>query len=130
MAANISSSETFSSSEDSASKDSSIDPINVAKARGADIKEPEKAVITRKMKIQRNEAGGKKNVRGQKNPKVSAFQRVRENKNEFFSVTSNNMLRCIACSETLSKKKSTVRKQNTMTPRKLYRTARRETNLF
>ena len=41
---------------------------------------------------------------------MSAFQRVRENKNEFLSVTSNNMLRCDACSETLRKKKSTVRK--------------------
>ena len=60
--------------------------------------------------MQRNEAGGKKNVPGQKNLKVSAFQLVREDKNEFLSVTSNNMLRCDASSETLSKKKSTVRK--------------------
>ena len=42
-----------------------------------------------------------KNVCGKKDPKVSAFERVRENKNEFLSVTSNNMLRCDACSETL-----------------------------
>ena len=41
---------------------------------------------------------------------MKAFQRVRENKNESLSDTSNNMLRCDACSETLSKKKSTVRK--------------------
>ena len=31
-------------------------------------------------------------------------------KNDFLSITSSNMLRCDACSETLSKKKSTVRK--------------------
>ena len=54
--------------------------------------------------------GGKKTVRGRKDPKVSAYQRVRENRNEFLSVTSKNMLRCDACRETISKKKSTVRK--------------------
>ena len=41
---------------------------------------------------------------------MSAYQRVRENRNEFHSVTSKNMLRCDACKETISKKKSTVRK--------------------
>ena len=41
---------------------------------------------------------------------MSAYQRVRENRNEFLSVTSKNMLRCDACKETISKKKSTVRK--------------------
>lgn len=39
---------------------------------------------------------------------MSAFQQVKEKKNEFLSVTSNNMLRCDAYSETLSKKKNTV----------------------
>ena len=41
---------------------------------------------------------------------MSAYQRVRENRNEFLSVTSKDMLRCDACKETISKKKSTVRK--------------------
>ena len=41
-------------------EDSSIDPINVAKVRGADFKEPDKAAIARKRKIQRNKAAGKK----------------------------------------------------------------------
>ena len=41
---------------------------------------------------------------------MSAYQRVRENRNEFLSVTSKNMLRCDACKETISNKKSTVRK--------------------
>ena len=96
MAARVSSTsseEMASSSEDSASED----PINIAKGRGADLKEPEKAEITRTRKVQRNQAGGKKTVRGQKDPKVSAYQRVRENRNEFLSVTSKNMLRCDAC---------------------------------
>ena len=109
MAARVSSTsseEMASSSEDSASED----PINIAKGRGADLKEPEKAEIARTRKVQRNQAGGKKTVRGQKDPKVSAYQRVRENRNEFLSVTSKNMLRCDACKETISKKKSTVRK--------------------
>ena len=41
---------------------------------------------------------------------MSAYQRARENRNEFLSVTSKNMLRCDACKETISKKKSTFRK--------------------
>ena len=41
---------------------------------------------------------------------MSAYQRVRENRNEFLSVTSKNMLKCDARKETISKKKSTVRK--------------------
>ena len=96
--------EFASSSEDSTSEDL----INIAKGRGADIKEPEKAEITRTRKVQRNQAGRKKTVCGQKDPKVSAYQRVRENRNEFLSVRSENMLRCDACKETISKKKSTV----------------------
>ena len=72
--------------------------------------EPEKAEIARTRKVQRNQAGGKKTVRGQKDPKVSAYKRVSENRNEFLNVTSKNMLRCDACKETISKKKSTVRK--------------------
>ncbi|KAK3734546.1 hypothetical protein QZH41_010390, partial [Actinostola sp. cb2023] len=72
MAANV---ETYSSSEDSEdSEDSSIDPIQVAKTRGADLKEPEKAAISRKRKIERNEAGGKKSVRGTNDPKVQQLR--------------------------------------------------------
>ena len=67
-------------------------------------------------KVQRNQAGGKKTVCRQKDPKVSAYQRVRENRNEFLSVTSKNMLRCDACKETISKKKSTVHRVSTSTP--------------
>ena len=109
MAARVSSTsseEMASSSEDSASED----PINIAKGRGADLKEPEKAEIARTRKVQRNQAGGKKTVHGQKDPKVSAYQRVRENRNEFLRVTSKNMVKCDACKETISKKKSTLRK--------------------
>ena len=110
MAARDSSSEEVDSSSEDSATTTSEDPISVAKARGADLKEPEKAAIARTRKIQRNKAGGKKTVRGQKDPKVSAYQRVRENQNEYLSITSENMLRCDACKETLSKKKSTVLK--------------------
>ena len=65
-----SSEEIASSSEDSASED----PINIAKGRGADLKEAEKAEIARTKKVQRNQAGGKKTVRGQKDPTVSTYQ--------------------------------------------------------
>ena len=98
--------EMASSSEDSAGED----PINIANGRGAGLKEAEKAEIVRMRKVQRNQAGGKKTVREQKDAKVSAYRRVRENRNEFLNVTSKNMLRCDACKETVSKKKSTVRK--------------------
>ena len=73
--------------------------IRSTKGRGADLKEAEKAEIARTRKVQRNQAGGKKTVRGLKDPKVSAYQRVRENRNEFLSVTSKNMLRCDACKQ-------------------------------
>ena len=59
-----SSEEMASSSEDSARKD----PINIAKGRGADLKEAEKAEIAKTRKVQRNQAGGKKTVRRQKDP--------------------------------------------------------------
>ena len=110
MAARDSSSEEVDSSLEDSATTTIEDPISVAKARGADLKEPEKAAIARTRKIQRNKAGGKKTVRGQKDPKVSAYQRVRENQNKYLSITSKNMLRCDTCKETLSKKKSTVRK--------------------
>ena len=80
------------------------------------MKEPKKAEIARMRKVRRNQAGGKKTVCGQKDPKVSAYQQVRENRNEFLSVTSKNMLRCDACKETISKKKSTVHRVSTSTP--------------
>ena len=41
---------------------------------------------------------------------MNAYQQVRENRKEFLSVTSQNMLRCDACKETISKKKSAVRR--------------------
>ena len=68
-----------SSSEDSASED----PINIAKGRGADLKEPEKAEIARTRKVQRNQAGGKKTIRGQKDPKVSAALSTSEGESEW-----------------------------------------------
>ena len=110
MVADVSSNETHSSSEDSASEDSNIDLINIAKAHGTDTKEPEKAAIARKRKIHRNEAGGKKNVHGQKDPKVMHAVKLLVKRKALFA--------------------STLARQNTMTPRKLYRIARRKTNLF
>ena len=134
MAARVSSTlskEMASSSEDSASED----PINIAKGHGADLKEPEKAKIARTRKVQRNQAGGKKTVRGQKDPKVSAYQRVRENRNEFLSVTSKNMLRCDACKEIMNKKKSTVYKhinsvKHNDTKRAIQNSKERDQSLF
>ena len=41
---------------------------------------------------------------------MNAYKQVRENKNEFLTVSPNTMMRCDACKEDISKKKSTVRK--------------------
>ena len=72
----------------------------MASTRGADLREPVKASISRKRKIHRNEVR-KKSDRDKNDPKVSAYQWVKENKNEFLTVT-DNMLRCDTCEVTIS----------------------------
>ena len=46
---------------------------------------------------------------GQSDPKLSSWQRVQEHKNEYLT-SLDGKLRCDACKETISKKKSTVKK--------------------
>ena len=89
------------------------DFIGEAQRLGANLSVPDKAVISRKRKIQTNPAGKSRSTRGKNDPKVSAWQRVQQHKNEHLTVTEGNRLRCNACKETISKKKSTVKKHIT-----------------
>jgi len=59
--------------------------------------------------VQTNPAEKKRNVRGSVDPNVSAWDRVNEFKDQCLTTVSGN-LRCDACRETLSKKKSSVKK--------------------
>ena len=70
---------------------------------------PEKAKIARERKLQTNPAGKSRSTRGQSDPKLSSWQRVQEHKNEYLT-SVDGKLRCDACKETISKKKSTVKK--------------------
>ena len=94
-----------SSSED----DEYSDPLEVAASAGARLSTPEKASISRKRKVQTNPAEKKRNVRGSVDPNVSTWDRVNEFKDQCLTTVSGN-LRCDACREALSKKKSSVKK--------------------
>ena len=94
-----------SSSED----DEYSDPLEVAASAGARLNTPEKASISRKRKAQTNPAEKKRNVLGSVDPNVSTWDRVNEFKDQCLTTVSGN-LRCDACRETLSKKKSSVKK--------------------
>ena len=80
-----------------------------AKRLGANLRTPEKANIARKRKLQTNPASKSRSTRGQSDPKLSSWQRVQEHKNEYLT-SVDGKLRCDACKETISKKKSTVKK--------------------
>lgn len=81
------------------------------KRSGANLSCPKKASIARERKVQSNPAlvGKRRVTHGAHGPKMSAWQRVQEHKNEHFTVVKG-LLRCDACKESLSKKKSTVKK--------------------
>ena len=76
---------------------------------GANLRTPEKANIARERKLQTNPAGKSRSTRGQSDPKLSSRQRVQEHKNEY-PTSVDSKLRCDACKETISKKKSAVKK--------------------
>ena len=85
------------------------DPLEEAASAGARLSVPEKASISRKRKVPTNPAEKKRNVRGSVDPKVSAWDRLNEFKDQCLTTVSGN-LRCDACRETISKKKSSVKK--------------------
>ena len=105
--------DTYSDSNTSNSDESADEgPSNLiaeAKRLGANLRTPEKAKIARERKLQTNPAGKSRSTRGQSDPKLSSWQRVQEHKNEYLT-SVDGKLRCDACKETISKKKSTVKK--------------------
>ena len=92
-----------------------IDPIEVTIAAGVTLRSPARASISRKRKIHVNE--GKYKQRGSSSSTLSsgkgnttcAWDRVKDYPKQHFAVVSGN-LRCNACSETLSLKKSSIDK--------------------
>lgn len=83
------------SSED----DEYSDPLEEAASAGARLSVPEKASISRKRKVPTNPAKKKRNVRGSVDPKVSAWDRMNEFKDQCLTTdTVSGNLRCDACS--------------------------------
>ena len=81
-----------SESEDSASENENVGPLEEAAQAGADLQIPGKADILRKRKIQTNPGNIKSTKRGSKDPKlVSAWD-------------------CDSCNEIISKKNSSIRR--------------------
>ena len=89
--------------------DDETGPIEKAIRAGANLSVPKKASIARERKIQSNPPGKIRVPRGTNDPKLSSWQRVKEFKDEHL-VVSNGKLKCDACGETISKKKSSVKK--------------------
>lgn len=82
------------------------DPIVVAENAGATFSTPAGAAIARKRKLPTNK--GKYKQRGSKTPVgTSAWDRLKEFTNNHFAVVSQK-LRCNACNEMISKKKSSI----------------------
>ena len=102
-------SDSNTSNSDESADEGPSNLIAEAKRLGANLRTPEKAKIARERKLQTNPAGKSRSTRGQSDPKLSSWQRVQEHKNEYLA-SVDGKLRCDACKETISKKKSTVKK--------------------
>ena len=102
-------SDSNTSNSDESADDGPSNQIVEAKRLGANLRTPEKAKIARERKLQTNPASKSPSTRGQSDPKLSSWQRVQEHKNEYLT-SVDGKLRCDACKETISKKKSTVKK--------------------
>ena len=86
------------------------DPILVATNNGANLSVPKNSSISRKRKIHVNEGRYKGRGSGTRATKAtSAWDRLKEYPSQHFAVVSGN-LRCNACSETISLKKSSIEK--------------------
>ena len=102
-------SDSNTSNSDESADEGPSNPIAEAKRLGANLRSPAKAKIARERKLQTNPAGKSRSTRGQSDPKLSSWQRVQEHKHEYLT-SVDGKLRCDACKETISKKKSTVKK--------------------
>lgn len=102
--------EDTSSESDNEENLDATDPILVATNAGAHLSVPKSASISRKQKLHINEGKYKGKARNTcATKRTCAWDRLKEYPNEHFTVVSGN-LRCNACSETLSLKKSSIGK--------------------
>jgi hypothetical protein len=100
--------ELSDSSNLSEDKNVEKDPIVVSENAGATFRTPAGAAIARKRKLPTNK--GMYKQRGSKKPvATSAWDRLKEFPNNHFAVVSQK-LRCNACNEMISKKKSSIAK--------------------
>ena len=108
---NLSDRDESSDSSDSDNEDVQVqvqDPILTARNAGASLSVPAKANIARKRKLPTNQ--GKYNQRGNKTiANTTAWDRLKDFPNHHFAVIDRK-LRCNACNEELSLKKSSVKK--------------------
>ena len=99
-----------SESEDSASENENVGPLEKAAQAGADLQIPGRDDISRKRKIQTNTGNIKRSKWGSKDPKlVSAWERVKQHKDEHLTVV-NAKLHCDAYKEIISRKNSSIKK--------------------
>ena len=103
------SSDSNTSNSDKTANEGLSNLIAQAKRLGANLRTPEKAKIARERKLQNNPATKSCSTRGQSDPKLSLWQQVQEHKNEYLT-SVDGKLRFDACKETISNKKSTVKK--------------------
>ena len=85
------------------------DPILVAVNAGASLRSPTSAVIARKRKLPANEGKYKQRGSSKTTVRTSAWDRITEYPKHHFAVV-NRKLRCNACSEIISEKKSSIEK--------------------
>ena len=111
----ITASQSDEISDEENGNNSDIDPIEVAIDAGATLSKPASASISRKRKIHVNEGKYKERESGTstsssgKGNTTCAWDRVKGYPKQHFAVVSGS-LRCNACSETLSLKKSSIDK--------------------
>ena len=83
--------------------------MRIVTEAGVTLSTPAKAAISREHKVQTNPAEKKRNVRGTADSNVNAWYTLNQWKGEHLTVASGK-LRCDACKETESEKKSSVMK--------------------
>lgn len=83
------------------------DPILVAVNAGASLRSPTSAVIARKRKLPANEGKYKQRGSSKTTVRTSGWDRITKYPKHHFAVV-NRKLRCNACSEIISEKKSSM----------------------
>ena len=98
------------SSNSSEEDDAVTNPIQLAINKGANITEPDRAAISRKRKIVKNSGKYKASrVKNHSKNDTCVWDRLKDFPGQHF-VNENGQLRCNACSEIISIKKSSIEK--------------------